>query len=130
MGIGEKATILEAVGSSPYSIRALMEMLHWKTSKALGVIRKMEEEGLIELREEKGNKRGRPRKIVTVTPLGKELLRDYKRLEEKRLRARKTDLQRAVRDAQYVDRLVEAGHDAFKLFLELNDLVRRIGEPE
>ncbi len=130
MGVDDKVTVLRAARSSPCSIRALMEMLHWKSSKALGLIREMEEEGLIELREEKGNKRGRPRKMPTVTPLGEELLKDYKRLEEKRLRARKTDLQRAVRDAQYVDRLVEAGHDAFKLFLELNDLVRHIGEPK
>ena len=68
--------------------------------------------------------------MTTVTPLGEEFFKDCKRLEEKRLRARKTDLQRAVRDAQYADRLVEAGHDAFKLFLELNDLVSRIGEPK
>jgi len=130
MGVDDKAMVLRAVSSSPCSIRVLMEMLHWKTSKALGLIREMEEEGSIELREEKGNKRGRPRRMATVTPLGEEFLRDYKRLEEKRLKARKTDLQRAARDAQYVDRLVEAGQDTFKLFLELNDLVRRIGEPK
>jgi len=130
MGIDDEATVLRAVRSSPCSIRALMETLHWKTSKALGLIREMEEEGLIEFREEKGNKQGRPRKVATVTPLGEEFLKDYKRLEKKRLKARKTDLQHATRDAQYVDRLVEAGQDTFKLFLELNDLVRCIGEPK
>ena len=130
MGVDDRVTVLRAVSSSPCSIRALMEMLHWKTSKALGLIREMEEEGLIELREEKGNKRGRPRKVTMATPLGEEFLNDYKRLEKKRLKARKTDLQHATRDAQYVDRLVEAGHDTFKLFLELNDLVSRIGEPK
>jgi len=130
MGIDDKAMVLRAVGSSPCSIRSLMEVLHWKTSRALGLIREMGEEGFIELREEKGNKRGRPRKMTRVTPLGEEFLKDYKKLEGKRLRARKTDLQRAVRDAQYVDRLVETGHDTFKLFLELNDLVRCIGEPK
>jgi DNA-binding PadR family transcriptional regulator len=90
----------------------------------------MESEGLVEMRQVSSSGRGRPKKTVVCTGLGVDFLAAYRRLEAKPLRARRADLERAVRDAKYVERLVAAGHSAFGLFMELNMIVRSVGESE
>ncbi len=61
-----------------------------------------------------------------VTVLGLDFLETYRRLDLKRLRARKADLDHAVEDALYAQRLVESGHSLFDLFVELNAVVGNI----
>jgi hypothetical protein len=86
----------------------------------------MREEGLVELKLVKSALRGRPKKTVISTSLGLDFLETHRVLRAKPLRARREDLERAVRDALYVERLVARGHSSFKLFLELNEIVRNI----
>ena len=42
------------------------------------------------------------------------------------LKARKEDLDRAVKQALYIKRLIEYGHSPFELFMELNTIARNI----
>jgi hypothetical protein len=48
------------------------------------------------------------------------------RKPEMKLQARKEDLEHAVKDALYTQRLVDHGHSPFKLFLELNTIALNI----
>jgi DNA-binding PadR family transcriptional regulator len=91
------------------------------------MLNEMEDEGLIEAKTTAGPRRGRPRKLITCTMLGLEFLDAYRKAATKPLRARKADLERAVKDAEYTERLVARGLSPFELFMELNNLARNIG---
>jgi predicted transcriptional regulator len=122
MSLEQKAQILEAATLAPCGVRDVVETLTCKTARVVSLLKEMKEEELIELKDAAPSKRGRPKKIITCTPLGFELLEAYRRMKMKPLRARKTDLERAVKDALYAERLVAGGHSAFELFMELNTI--------
>lgn len=126
MSLEQRAQILEAITSTTCGVRDLVQLLKWKTSNVISLLRKMNEEQLIALQQVTYSKRGRPKKNIACTPLGLEFLETYKRLKMKPLRARKEDLEHAVRDALYTSRLVENGHSPFKIFMELNMIARNI----
>lgn len=126
MALGHEAQILEVVASAPCGIRDLVQKLGWKTSRVLSLSRKMSEERLIEFQTVKHSRRGRPKKNIVCTSLGLDFLETYRKLKMKPLRARKEDLERAVKDALYTQRLVENGHSPFKMFMGLNTIVYNI----
>lgn len=86
----------------------------------------MREERLIELKPVPPSRRGRPKKTVVCTPLGLEFLITHNNLRMKPLRARRQDLEHAVKDALYSEMLVEFGHSPFRLFMELNAIADNI----
>jgi len=129
MALEQKALILKAVTSSTYAscgIRDLAQKLKWKTSTVISLLREMSQEKLIEFQAIRGSTRGRPKKTIKCTNLGLDFLETYEKLRMKPLRARKQDLEHAVKDALYTQRLVDRGHSPFKLFMELNTIVRNI----
>ena len=126
MSLDQRAQILEATTSTSRGVRDLVQLLKWKTSNVISLLRKMNEEQLIEFQQVAHSKRGRPKKGVTCTPLGFEFLETYKKLKMKPLRARKEDLDHAVKDAAYASRLVANGHSPFRIFMELNKIARNI----
>jgi DNA-binding PadR family transcriptional regulator len=126
MSLDQRAQILEAATSTSRGVRDLVQLLEWKTSNVISLLRKMNQEKLIEFQQVAHSKRGRPKKGVTCTPLGFEFLETYKKLKIKPLRARKEDLDHAVKDAAYASRLVANGHSPFRIFVELNKIARNI----
>jgi len=126
MSLGQRAEILEAATSTTAGVRDLVRSLKWKTSNIISFLKKMNEEQLIEFQQATHSKRGRPKKTVICTPLGLEFLETYRKLKMKPLRARKEDLDRAVKDAGYTSRLVASGHLPFQVFVELNMIARNI----
>jgi predicted transcriptional regulator len=128
MSLELKTQVVEIVTSKPCGIRDVIKALNCRTSKAIALLREMEDERLIVMRQETASKRGRPKKIITCTPLGFEFLEAYKKVRMKPLRARKEDLEHAVKDAFYVDRLVARGLSPFRLFMELNVIASNIEE--
>ena len=126
MSLEHEAQILEVVASAPSGIRDLARMLKWKTSTIIFLSKKMNEEGLIEFSKVRCSSRGRPKKNMMPTSLGLDFLETYRKLKMKPLRARKQDLEHAVKDALYTQRLIERGHSPFKLFMELNTIVHNI----
>jgi DNA-binding MarR family transcriptional regulator len=125
--LDERAQVLELVASVVCGVRDVICRLRWKASRVVYLLAQMEDEGLVELRSVPVG-RGRPKKTVVPTGLGVEFLEAYRHLEVKPLRSRRADLERAERDALYVERLVAAGHSVFGLFMELNEIVRSISE--
>ncbi|MHA1650196.1 MAG: hypothetical protein ACTSYB_08380 [Candidatus Helarchaeota archaeon] len=127
----QKAQILEAALSISGGVRDLVRLLKWKTSKVITLLREMNRERLIDMCEVNNSKRGRPKKVIYCTPLGLEFLKIYKKLKLQPIRASKEDLNRAIKDALYTERLLGYGHSPFQLFMELNTFVRNIkGSPE
>lgn len=64
--------------------------------------------------------------MVVCTPLGLDFLETHREPRMKLLRARREDLERAVRDALYAERLAARGSSPFELFLELNEIARSV----
>jgi hypothetical protein len=132
MSTDQKVQILETVLPAKHGIREVARELRWAPSRIVNLLREMEDEGLIIGVENNSThssmraRRGRPKKIMTCTPLGIEFLEIYGKLKMKPLRARKEDLKHAVRDAHYTERLVTAGHSPFQLFMELNSIAHNI----
>ncbi len=83
----------------------------------------MRDERLIDVRSLFNSRKGRPKKMIECTSLGREFLATYRSLRLKPLRARRADLERAVKDALYCQRLLAARHSPFSLFMELNQIV-------
>jgi DNA-binding MarR family transcriptional regulator len=123
MSLEQKAQIIQAAASGSYGVRDLAKKLRWRTSSIVSLLRELQEERLIDFSVARKPSRGRPKRSVVCTPLGLDLLKAYGRLEMMPLRARKADLERAVKDALYTQRLVDSGHSAFMLFMELNTIV-------
>jgi len=126
MSLDQRAQILEAVVSDPCGVREVIQKIRWKPSRVISSLEMMKDEGLIELQFARTRKRGRPKKSITCTSLGLEFLETYRRLKTKPLRSRKEDLEHAVKDALYTERLVANGHSPFKLFMELNTIAHNI----
>jgi len=127
MFLDGRARVLEVVTSESCGVREIIQRLRWKALRVVSLLALMEDEGLLELRSVPEG-RGRPKKKIVPTNLGLEFLEAYERVEAKPLRARRADLERAVQDALYVERLVASGHSEFKLFMELNAIVRSVSE--
>jgi len=126
MSLDQRAQVLETAVLTTCGVRDLVQTLEWKTSKVISLIRKMNEEGLINFQQAVSSRRGRPKKNLICTPLGIEFLEAYRKLKMKPLKARKEDLEHAVRDASYASRLVANGHSPFKIFMELNTIANNI----
>jgi DNA-binding MarR family transcriptional regulator len=126
MSLDQRAQILTAVASATCGVRDLAQTLKWKTSNVVSLLKKMNEEQLVEFQQAPHSKRGRPKKRVACTPLGFAFLSKYNKLKMTPLKARKNDLERAVKDAEYASRLVANGHAPFKIFMELNRIARNI----
>jgi len=126
MSLESRAQVLEAISSAPRGVRDVAQALTCRTSRVVLLLKEMEGERLIEVRQTSSPKRGRPKKVMRCTPLGFEFLDAYRKMRMTPLRSRNADLERAVKDALYAERLVARGHDAFRLFMELNKIARNI----
>jgi predicted transcriptional regulator len=126
MSLDERAQILEAAVSTACGVRDLVQVLEWKTSKVIFLLREMNKEKLVNIQQDTHSRRGRPKKNIICTPLGREFLETYRKLKMKPLRARKEDFEHAAKDASYTSRLVANGHSPFQIFMELNTIAHNI----
>ncbi|MGD0204465.1 MAG: helix-turn-helix domain-containing protein [Candidatus Bathyarchaeia archaeon] len=126
MSLEQQARILQVVISRPCGVRDIIKLLKIKSSNIVSLLRRMEDEKLIEVQFAKGPKRGRPKKCIAASSLGYDFLDSYKKLNLKLLTARKAELDHAVKDAMYASRLAESGHSTFQVFMELNTIASNI----
>jgi len=126
MSVEAKAQTLATVKRDPVGVRELSRIMKTRTQTIVSLIKEMNAEALIELKPEKTHMKGRPKLIITATPLGDDYLDTYHRLQGKPLRSSRNDLLKAKRDAEYADRLVSRGKDPYTAFTELNTVVRDI----
>ena len=127
MSLDQKAKILEAAASNSYGVKEIIQKVQGtRASHIISLVNEMNQEKLVELKQVPRSKQGRPKKCITLTPLGYDFLETYRKLKAKPLKSRKQDLERSKKDAYYTERLVAAGHSPFQLFMELNTLANNI----
>ena len=126
MSLEQRAKILQVVTSRVCGVRDNIKLLKLKSSIVVSLLRKMEEEKLVEVQFAKSPKKGRPKKYVSATSLGYDFLDSYRKLNLKRLASRKADFDHAVNDARYASRLAKNGHSTFLVFMELNTIASNI----
>ena len=125
MTLDQRAKVLE-VSESNCGTREMGQLLKMKTANVISIIKKMDQEKLIKINIVATPKRGRPKKCITITPLGYEFLEAYKKANSKILKAKKEDLSHAEKEALYVNRLMKRGLSPFQVFLELNTIASNI----
>jgi len=124
MSVEVEAQILSIVKKHPAGVRELSKIMRRRIQTVVSTIKRMNAEGLVDVKPEKTHSKGRPRLIISATALGDDYLDTYHRLLSKPLRSSRNDLLKANRDAEYVDRLISRGKDPYEAFLELNVVVR------
>ena len=126
MSLDQRAKILEAVTSNSYGVKEIIQKVQGtRASNIISLVKDMRQERLVEL-QQVPTSRGRPKKKIIPTSLGCEFLETYRKLKAKPLKSRKSDLERAKKDAAYTERLVTFGHSPFQLFMELNTIANNI----
>lgn len=128
MSVEIEAQALSIVKKQPVGVRELSRLMRRRTQAVVKLVDDMSAAGLLDVKPEKTDARGRPRLLVRSTILGDDFLEAYIRLTGKPLRSSRNDLLRAKRDAEYVNRLVARGVDPLQAFMELNQLVRDSGD--
>jgi DNA-binding MarR family transcriptional regulator len=126
MSLDQRAEILTLVQSAPCGVREIIQQLKWRSAHVIALLNQMHNERLVNLQHARTRKRGRPKKHITCTPLGRAFLETHQKLQLTPLRARQADLDHAVQDALYTERLVAHGHSPFQLFLEVNTLAHNL----
>lgn len=120
--LSTKAALLTLSSMYRAGVLQLAKDLHVGPAKLIGLVAELREEGLLDLGEVRMRRAGRPKRRFRVTALGIEFLSAYEALLLKMLKSRRSDLRRAVADANYARRLASRGASTYDLFLELNAL--------
>jgi hypothetical protein len=127
LSLDQRAKILEVVTSNSYGVKEIIERVSGtRASNIISLVKDMRRERLVQAELVPISGPGRPKMKIVPTSLGYEFLETYRKLKAKPLRSRQSDLERAKVDAAYAERLVEMGHSAFQLFMELNAIVNNI----
>ncbi len=119
-----RAALLRLSSSRQAGVLQIARELRVGPSKLIGLVAELREEGLLDVSEARTRRAGRPKRLVKATQLGMEYLRAYEGLKLKRLLSRRSDLRKAVADANYARRLTLRGISTYELFLELNVLAK------
>lgn len=125
--LDERVTVLQTIDSNPYCVTEIVQRLRWKTKKTISLLKAMEREGLIDLLESTSSrKKGRPKKVATITLLGKELLRTFAECKKNIIQINENDIRSVVHQVSLRKRLQEQNISPYQRFFELNELAFRI----
>ncbi len=115
-----KAALLRLSSGRRAGVLQLAKDLHVGPAKVIRLISELRGEGLLDAGEVHTRRVGRPKRRFKATALGMEYLGAYEALQGKMLKSRRSDLRKAVADANYARRLASRGVSTYDLFLELN----------
>lgn len=122
-----EAELLRLLSTHQEGVQSLAREINVGPARLIRLLSELEEACLIDSTEVRSKQAGRPKRRFTVTALGQEFLRACEATELKKLKSRRSDLRRAVADAEYARRLASRGISTTDLFLELNSLVKHVG---
>jgi len=131
--LDERATILQTISNARanYGVSDLIKKLRFQNEKVVYLLRAMESEGLIEFLENtrahnNSTAKGRPKKIPTVTILGKEMLKDFVKCKRHIIQINDNDIKSSIRQISLKRTLEERNVSSYQRFFELNKVVFRI----
>ncbi len=128
MSIESRFQLLTSIKGRSLGVREMIKTLSKRAETVVSLIKEMESMGLVEASLSKSLRKGRPRRVISMTILGEDYLNTLNELRVKPLRSSRNDLVKAKRDAEYVRRLLDRGKDPYRAFLELNSIVRDSGD--
>lgn len=120
--------ILETCANNRYNMRELLKMLKQSHDRSYSAINELKNAGFIKFSDQR-NRRGRPAKIMVPTPLGREFLCSYEKLQRKRLHLTDDNIRKAIRLANFTESLTEASINPYDRFVEMNQIALSIRGP-
>jgi predicted transcriptional regulator len=118
--------ILSLCSGATLSVSEIVSKAGGNHEKMIETMNELCSRGLVQLRTEKTESRGRPKHLVTTTPLGRQFVVEYERLLNLRLRIRDSDIKKALHQADLAQRLRDRGISTYSRFQEINELARNI----
>jgi predicted ArsR family transcriptional regulator len=118
--------ILSLCNRSTLSVSEIVSKAGGNHEKMIETMNELYSRSLVQLRIEKGEGRGRPKHLVTTTPLGRQFVDEYERLLNLRLQSRDSDIKKALHQAELARRLRDRGISPYARFQEINELARNI----
>lgn len=119
--IDRELSLLSAANESPLNIVELRRVLRWRTESLQRYVQSLTDQGLLRVKKDSSG-RGRPRNIVTTTPLGVYFLRKISELDRLRLKLTDADIRKTMRQANRTQELAELGRSPYETFWELTEL--------
>jgi hypothetical protein len=92
----------------------------------MALIKELKGRSLLQQEVSRKGSVGRPRQYLRATPIGEQLVREYKTLLDLSLRCNENDIRKALHQAELARRLVERGVSPYERFQEINQLARNI----
>ena len=118
--------ILSICSDSALSVSEIVLETGGNHEKTIKVLNDLRSGALVETQKEKEQGRGRPKHLVTTTPLGRRFIADYQRLLNLPLKSREPDIKKALHQAELTQKLIASGISPYARFQELNELARNI----
>jgi predicted transcriptional regulator len=118
--------ILSICNGTTLSVSQIISKAGGNHEKMIETLNELCSRSLVQLRIEKGESKGRPKHLVTTTPLGRQFVHEYERLLNLRLQSRDPDIKKAIYQAELAQRLRDRGISPYARFQEINELARNI----
>jgi predicted transcriptional regulator len=118
--------ILSLCNGTTLSVSQIVSKAGGNHERMIEALNELCSRSLVQLRIEKSESRGRPKHLVTTTPLGRQFVHEYERLLNLRLQSRDSDIKKALYQAELAKRLRDRGISTYARFQEINELARNI----
>jgi len=120
--IEERASLLKVIDGAEHGVSELTELAGFRRGKTIALLEAMEQEGLIQFLETSNErKRGRPKKISRITPLGERFLSDFRKCRRNLVQINNNDIKRCVHQIALKRVLENNNISPYQRFLELNE---------
>lgn len=120
------ATILSYCTETDLTVSELARKLGGSHDKMMALIKELKARSLLLQEISRKESVGRPRQYLRSTPIGKQFVREYRRLRDLALHSNDNDIRKALHQAELAQRLVEHGISPYARFQEINQLARNI----
>ena len=108
------------------SVAELARKIGGSYENTMAQLKELEERSLLRSEILREKNVGRPKKLLRLTPIGEQFIRDYKRLNDLSLRSNDNDIRKALHQVKLTRRLIERGISTYERFREINELARNI----
>jgi DNA-binding PadR family transcriptional regulator len=117
--------LLELCSRRQLGVREILRVLGGSHTGNMRLIQELHRSGSLELvRSPKG--RGRPKKIVTLSPLGVAILDKLRSIHKMMIKMNSNDIHTAVEQLRLRNRIIDSGVDPYERFIEMNEIALNI----
>ena len=117
--------LLEICSERQFGMREMLRTLGGSHTTNMQRIRELETAGVLEFIYAM-NGRGRPKKIVTISPLGLAMLDKLRSVNAMMIKINKNDVRNVKEQLRLRKKIIESGIDPYEKFLEMNDVAINI----